>query len=341
MNPLRPGFTRSFVGMVVCGAAAGFLYRAFAEGQPYAIPAVLLLLQGLLFAGARGLVLGAVFNIPVYALLHFPVAPPTAIFGDILVTLVVYLAVVPTFFLIHAFITGKIWGAVISALAIVPNYAILLIAPTLISSAVPFLVQKGPGVHVGASLIFAGFGMAFGYLWGMGALSAGASAHEGPTYYAALSEAEKPRRRPVRELREAVTKALPVVREQIGPMIRPTITTLIVIAVVVGGIFFVATNPIVPVSRAQTFNSGADATAITGDKFLLLVVVTVVILGGLITLAGMMALVVSLINREVNTAKKEQKKPLEIKDTKFARVINFGLDWVRDLLNGIRGVFSR
>ncbi|HRE49350.1 MAG TPA: hypothetical protein PLD47_16620 [Aggregatilineales bacterium] len=336
---LRPGLLRSIIGAAAFGAAFSMVYRAFAQGEYYAIAAAFFLLQGFLFGGLRGMLIGGVFFVPAYFLLHFPIAQQSDPFGNILLTLAVYVGAVPTIYLAHAFVLKKILGVIISAAVIVPGYATLLIAPGFISTAIPLVYQRGPGVSVGASLVFAGFGLAFGYLWGIGAVSAGASAHEGPNYYAAVAELEQPKPRPVRQLREQVTKALPNILAHVQPMIRPIVITLGVITLVTGAIFFVALNPIVPVSRAQTYNTAASATQLTGEKLITFLVFGGVIIGAIVSLAALLAVGISVLNRNVNVAKKEQVVPANIKGTKLARLGNFALDWVRDILNGVTSVF--
>jgi hypothetical protein len=186
--------------------------------------------------------------------------------------------------------------------------------------------------------MFAGLGMAFGFVWGIGATSPGASSHEGPAYAAELSARARPN--PIKELREVALKLGPQAAETLLPLARPLLITLGIVALVILGVVFVATNPIVPVSRVQTNDAAASAVTMTGDKLLLFVVITGVVLGAIATLAVLLALGVNLLNRQVNAAKKEPKAPVEKLPNVF-RLFDFAVSWLADILGGLRRILSR
>jgi hypothetical protein len=329
---MRPGLVRSLLGLVVCGLAGALTYRSIATGATLQIAAVLLLVEGLLLGWGRGFIFGAIFNIAAYVLLHFPVAAPTEPFGNILLTLTVYLGVVPVLYVVLGALLAKGAGALAGALIFAPAYVTFVVA-------FPFPLWAGP--VQGATLIFAGFAAAFGYLWGIGALSPGASAHEGPTYLAAVEAAEKPKARPVLAARQFVIKNLPGVVRFSKPLLQPMGIAVAVIGALTFGTFFIINNPIVRVSRNQTFQDAANASVVTGEKFITYVVFIAVILGGVVSLAIVLSLLVSYANGYVNKAKADKATPLDVKEAWYTRWANFGISWVQDILAGIRQDLSR
>jgi hypothetical protein len=336
MNPVgvlrRPGFVRSIIGMVAYGVGFAFLARAFGQGGYYGMTALLMIAMGLLLLGVRGALLAIVFHIPAHLFLHFPIATPSDPFFNIFLTLSVYLGVVPAPMIVLAYILKRWPGVVFAALAIVPAYATFLVA---------FPFPGGPGVVPGTVAMFAGFGITFGYLWGMGAVARGASSHEGPAAAFSEAEAAKPKTSALVLARESATKLLPYARENLVPMIRPLLTSLGVITLIVGGFIFVAMNPIVRVSRVQTENMAANVNVFTLDKFLTFVIFGGVIIGGVISLAVGLALILNVLNGSVNVAKKEKNTGYDFRKTKIMQVAEFGIGWVVDLLNGLRKGISQ
>jgi hypothetical protein len=326
---LRPGLLRGILGMILCGLAAAFVYSALAAGGIYAITALLMLLMGLLLGGLRGLFSGAVLLAPAYLFLRSPVPPQSAQFGTILLALIVFLGIVPGIIVLEGAILKRLVGAAAAAVLAVPIYITFLVA---------FPPPLGIGPNSGATLMFAGLGMAFGFVWGVGAASPGASSHEGPAYFAELAARAQPN--PIKELRELALKLGPQAAETLLPLVRPLLITLGLVALVMLAVVFVATNPIVPVSRVQTNDAAASAVTMTGDKLLLFVVIIVVVLGAIATLAVLLALGVNLLNRQVNTAKKEPKAPVEKLPNVF-RLFDFAVSWLADILGGLRRILSR
>jgi hypothetical protein len=326
---LRPGLLRGVIGMILCGLAAAFVYSALAAGNIYAMTALIMLLMGLLMGGVRGLFSGAVLLVPAYLFLRSPVPPQSAEFGVILLALIVFLGIVPGIIVLEGLILKRLVGAAAAAVLAVPIYITFLVA---------FPPPPGIGPNSGATLMFAGLGMAFGFVWGVGATSPGASSHEGPAYYAELSAQAQPNR--LKELREMALKLGPQAVAILLPLVRPLLITLGVVTLVILALVFVATNPIVPVSRVQTNDAAASAVTMTGDKLLLFVVITVVVLGAVATLAVLLALGVNLLNRQVNAAKKEPKAPVEKLPDTF-RLLDFAVSWLADILGGLRRLLSR
>jgi len=328
---LRPGFLRGLFGMVVCGAAFAFTYRSIGTGGIYLVAAVAMLVLGLVLGGIQGLFLGMVFTIPAYVLLYFPVPPQSAEFGTLLVALIVYLGLIPGLYVVLGFLLKRVAGAVIGALFAAPAYITFLVAFPL--------ALFSPGATSGGTGVFMAFGMAFGMVWGIGGMSQGASAHEGPTYLAKVNA--PPARKPVREARELATKLIPQAKTIFLPMVRPALTAIGIGVVAVGILFFVASNPIVPVSRQQTYQAVAATNMVTGDKLLLFVVIAVVVLGAVVTLAVGLTLLMNSLGQQVNAAKKEKPEPVETDKIGVLNLANFFVTWILDILNWLRGSVSR
>lgn len=347
---VRPGLTRGFLGLLMGAFGAAFLYRAFAQGEFYTWAALMILIQGALFAGFRGIFLAALFHIPMYVLLNFPIAPPTAPFGEIFLTLNVYLGAVPTIFLIHAFILRKFPGALISAVVIVPGFVTALAAPTLLSSfgailpwplyeIIPSLYAAGPGINIGSSLVFGGFGGFFGFMWGMGAMSRGAFAHEGPTYYAEMAAAQQ-ERFTVRRAVEMARRYIPELISNFGPLVRPLAISFGVTLVITIGIVVFSTNGVINLGRIQTNNAEASTFVITGEKFLLFVVIVGVVIGIVAAFAVGLALLMRYTNREVAIVKNSPNQPVKVTPWPL-RLLDFILTWVADLLAGLVRSFQK
>jgi hypothetical protein len=326
----RPGLLRGIGGMIVMGLAFGLTYHSIGTGGIWMVTALLMLAMGVLLGGWRGLFTAAVFIVPVSLLLYYPIPLPSEQFGVIMLAFAVYLGIIPGIIVALGFVLRKVVGALIAALLIVPGYITFLVA-------FPFPLTAG--ASSGASFMFAAVGMAFGFVWGVGAASPGATAHEGPTYIAAVSA--KPRPNPVRMAREKVIELLPFVRNLILPLIRPLLIALGIAVVISGALLFVATNPIVPVSRRQTFDAAAAAEIVTGEKLLLFIVIAIAILGAVATFAVLMALGINALNKQVNEAKKEKPEPLDTRTVPGSPFAEFLLNWVNDILNVLRRSVTR
>ncbi|MFQ3535639.1 MAG: hypothetical protein SNJ58_07165 [Aggregatilineales bacterium] len=327
---IRPGFARAVIGMIVGGVVIGTAYAAIALGEKYIVALLCMVLFGLFFGGVRGLLFGLLLHVPVHLLLHWPVPPQTADFGTILVALIVYLALVPGGMLTHGFLVKRFIGAGIAAVLVVPAYVTFLVA---------FPLAPGDGIVQGSLLILAGIGGTFGFLWGMGAMAPGASAHEGPAYWAAVEAAQKPRF----GLREAIglaRKVVPPLVETFRPLIQPIAVAVGVTLGLVFLIFMIVTNPIVPVSRLQTANEAASAVAITGDKLIAFIVVTLVVIGAVASLAIGLALLMRYANREVNAAKEMKPEPISNPPWPL-RLADFAITWINDIFRGLRSTFQR
>ncbi len=323
---LRPGLLRGLFGMVVCGAAFAFTYRSLGNGGIFFVTALMSIFLGLFLGGAPGLIVGMAFNIPIYALLYFPVPPQSADFGTLLVALVVYLGIIPGLYVALGFLLKRFIGVLVAALVPAPAYVTFLVA-------FPLALFPSPA-NSGATGVFMAFGMAFGMVWGIGGLSKGASAHEGPTYIAKLNA--PPARKPVREARELATKLIPQALALFVPMIRPILTVVGVGVLLVGALLFVASNPIVPVAKQQTYQVAAATNAVTGDKLLLFVVVAVVILGAVVSLAVGLLLLINFLNQQVNKAKEDKPEPVATEKIKAFNIVNFFITWIGDIMNGLR-----
>lgn len=327
---IRPGFMRAVIGLIVGGVAVGSAYAALALGEKYIVALLCMAIFGLLFGGVRGLLLGLLLHVPVHLLLHWPVPPQTADFGTILVALIVYLALVPGGMLTHGFLIKRFIGAGIVAVLVVPIYVTFLVA---------FPLAPGDGIVQGSLLILSGIGGTFGFLWGMGAIAPGASAHEGPTYWVAVQTAEQPRFG-VREAIATARKVIPPLVETFRPLIQPIAVAVGVTLGLVFIIFMIATNPIVPVSRLQTTNEAASAVAVTGDKLIAFIVIAVVIIGAVASLAIGLALLMRYANREVNTAKEMKPEPIKTPPWPL-RLADFFIAWINDIFRGLRSTFQR
>jgi hypothetical protein len=328
---LRPGFVRGVAGLTIGAAMGAFGYRAFAMGGIYAWAAVFLLVQGFLLSGPKGIALALLFHIPIHVLLHFPVPPQTAEFGTLLVALIVYLAIIPGGYVQMGFLQRGIPGAAFSALLIVPGYVTFLVA---------FPPPLGAGPVVGSLFMFGGFGAAFGFLWGVGAIAPGASAHEGPTYWADV-EASKAPKITVRSTLEFLRRRIPPIVAFVRPLIQPLAVGLGAALIIVVILTLIATNPIVRVSRPQTNDAAASALAVTGDKLLTFGVLAMVTLGGVAGLAFGLALLMRYANNQVALAKKEKNAPIEQPPGLVWRLMRFFVNWVVDILSGIQKTFQR
>jgi hypothetical protein len=199
----------------------------------------------------------------------------------------------------------------------------------------------------GAMFMFGGIGAAAGWILGVGGFSPGASAHEGPvvTY---LEQAQGPKEPGPAQL--LAKNAVQFVKWAV-PLVIPNIRTMGIalgwIAAITAFFLFIGANPIVRVTRTQTFNDAANTSTITGDKFLIFVIVTVVIIGGLVTTAFAISLIMASVSRQVEVAKKMKVSRLPddsplLKLGRYAeRVKDFTLAWVRDMIEGFRGTVVR
>ncbi|MCC7208413.1 MAG: hypothetical protein IT323_13985 [Anaerolineae bacterium] len=330
---LRPGLLRGIVGAVALGLGAAITYRSIALGGIFLVSALALMIMGLLLGGVRGLFLGMVFNIAAYVLLHYPIPPATAEFGTLLLAIALYVGIVPIVFVALGFVLKGVLGAALAAVLVVPAYITFLI---------PFPLGAGAGPVEGTALLFGGFAMTLGFLWGVGFASPGASAHEGPGYTAALVAAERPRPQPVREVVLFAEKQIPFVREHIVPLIRPILIAVGVVALLVGAVMFVAMNPIVPVGSAQTRDTAASALAVTGEKFILFVIIAVVVIGAVVGLALALSLGIRILNRQVVEAKQAAPEPVEPRQFRSAfKFVDFFVRWLQDLVAGVGRLFAR
>jgi hypothetical protein len=199
----------------------------------------------------------------------------------------------------------------------------------------------------GATFMFAGLGAAVGWIVGMGGFSAGASAHEGPLVtYLERADAPKAPGLPqvmAKNAAKFIKWAVPLV----VPNLRPMGIALAWVVGIVAFFMFVSTNPIVRVTRTQTFSDAASTSTMTGDKFLIFVIVAMVIIGGLITMAVALSLIMASVSRQVEVAKKMpvSRLPEDSPFYKMGRYLeklkDFVFAWVRDLLEGFRGTVVR
>jgi hypothetical protein len=194
-----------------------------------------------------------------------------------------------------------------------------------------------PNTLNGAILMFAGFGGAIGWLWGVGSFAPGSGSHEGPV---AHYNAQERGTSALVVARDRTLKAMPHLIESLKPMIKPLLIALGISAAVV--ILFVLAGSVLP-TRIQTSNPDASVAAITGDKTpkaVIFLIVVVVVLGLLAGMAIGIGLLMSWLTREVEVAKKSPNNPPPIQPKLF-RIINFFMAWVNDILEGTRRSIMR
>lgn len=198
---------------------------------------------------------------------------------------------------------------------------------------------------LGSILALAGFGAAFGFVWGVGGWSPGANDHEGPVAYAA----EHPDTSPTvpMTILDRTRKFVGWVTPQIIPLLRPLAIALLVVFVITGAILFIAANPIVPVGRRQTVITNADAALITGDKLIPFLIFAVIVIVSLAGFAFTLAILFSYLNRQVEISHKVETTPLPSQSPlmKMWRGIRgltaFFLEWVADIFEGLSKSVTR
>jgi hypothetical protein len=203
------------------------------------------------------------------------------------------------------------------------------------------------GGSSGATLLFTGVGFALGMLIGLGGFSAGSSAHEGP--YITYLENESKEKEPsfLQIGMQNLIKFINWARPHILSNIRPLLIAIGVIIAITAAIMFVGANPIVRVARTQTYDVNASTASMTGDKFLWFVLVVVIVLGGVVTTAFLLSLVMTSVSRQVEVAKKmkvsrlPEDSPVYGLGRYFERLIEFNLAWARDIVEWIRVTSSR
>jgi hypothetical protein len=322
----HPGGTRAIAGMLLGGFTTAMLYRGLADGGNFSILAIVMLALGFGLGALRGLAAGAVLYAVQYALFRTTSGLPASDTLGTIANAVVALAVIPSLMVLLGLSFKGAWGAVIAALAAAPAFLTVLIF---------FPQPRAAGPNNGATLIFGGLGMAFGALWGIGAFSPGASAHEGPRYYAA----QHVQPNPLIVLAKQAFKAAPGIMANVRPLLRPLMVA-IGIALAITAVIMAAST-LLPITRVQTNNVAASASAVTGDKFIMFVIVSVVILGAVGTLAVLLALGVNALTRQVGEAKKAAAEPVKVEQNKLFRFIGFIVSWVQDILQGTRKSMSR
>ncbi len=322
----RPGFIRSLLGLILGAFTAAMLYRGLSDGGNFTILAIVMLALGFGLGALRGLAAGAVLYAVQYALFRTTSGLPTSDTLGTIANAVVALAVIPSLMVLLGLSFKGAWGAAIAALVAAPAFLTVLIF---------FPQPMAAGPNNGATLIFGGLGMAFGGLWGIGAFSPGASAHEGPRYYAA----QHVQPNPLIVLARQAFKAAPGIIASVRPLLRPLMVA-IGIALAITAVIMAAST-LLPITRVQTNNVAASASAVTGDKFIMFVIVSVVILGAVGTLAVLLALGVNALTRQVGEAKKATAEPVKVEQNKLFRFIDFIVSWVQDILQGTRKSISR
>lgn len=206
---------------------------------------------------------------------------------------------------------------------------------------VPLLIPS-----TGSAMILAGFGGAFGWLWGIGSFGQYSKEHSGMDL--ALAD-ETPTA--VDVVVDGVSKATPDIVQVTRPLLQPL---GVVLGIVVGTLvlFFVlgVLGQAIGFTRIQTDNPAGSAAEIGGNVpiaeqvevpkiaiFGGFVLVSLGLIGGL---AMLLALGMNGLTKEVETAKKEKAQPAT-GNSVFFRLIDFFLGWARDIFEGTNRTVNR
>jgi hypothetical protein len=193
----------------------------------------------------------------------------------------------------------------------------------------------------GSTLMWSGLGGSFGWILGVGAFSPGASAHEGPV--ATWAENAKLSRPPglLAQGRINTVKFFKWAIPLILPNLRPLAIALGVIVVITLIFMLLGTNGIVSLGRLTTQNDAANTAEVTGDKLIIFLIIAAVVIGLLVGTAVGLALLMTSLTRQVEIAKKINRtvlpddSPLLKLGRYFERLLQFGIAWVRDIIDGL------
>jgi hypothetical protein len=229
---------------------------------------------------------------------------------------------------------NNLWGAALGAGAVT-----LLFYAAL--GLLGILRVENPTEVVEATVMISFLAGSFSFIWGVGAVSPGASAHEGPTSYSIVSANEDPGTlgRSVKNQFQFVSNFVKWVVPQVVPLIRPLLITLGIVAIATIAIVLISSNPVVRIARDQTSLVDASATDLSTNKLVTFVILVAIVLGSVAAVGIGLALLMTSVSRqvEVSTKKKQTSIPnnwsIKRIGEGFSRFLTFVLDWVVDMLD--------
>lgn len=199
-------------------------------------------------------------------------------------------------------------------------------------------IDQGLLPGTGATLLFAGFGGMFGWLWGIGSFNPYSHDHGGIP----VNVNGKPGLMQIALQRGR--QAAPGIMQLVRPLIRPLLVAL-VISLLVTAFFIVIGST--PLGRGQVLDPNASATTIAGgvtlpigsgvvvSKTVFFLIIVLLVLGTLGAMAVVLALIFNAVNREVNAAKASPDNPAKTEPLLF-RLIDFFVTWVQEILDGTK-----
>lgn len=213
----------------------------------------------------------------------------------------------------------------------------------------------------GTMAMLTAFPIAFATVWGMGGFARQNMTIEANFESRAHPEAPKTNLGAFDGVKfnEVILKFLgnrlwPVIKPLVGPAVIVTglIAAFITVLLIVG--------QVTPGMRTQTYSSEAAATSILGTadflglqlpKFLVFIITTTFLLGGLVTTALLFALIFNALGAAVKNAKSAAKQPLDLTAKQntdivsksfqwIMRLVKFNIDFVVDIVGYIGGMFG-
>ncbi|MFP4321190.1 MAG: hypothetical protein ACLFTK_01920 [Anaerolineales bacterium] len=202
-----------------------------------------------------------------------------------------------------------------------------------------------------ATLMFAILGGAFGFLWGSGATydfekeehyreqSGGGSEIMKLPYIPANPDAPQPvRNNPAKPFLGALPGLALVSIVLVGTML---------LLGVIPMADFLPTSTQTTNSAAERHEFGETDLNLLGlvafenlDQGTAFIVISLLVIGGIVSLGLGLAVVVWLFNQMAASAQAADPDPEPVKDSLPVKLVDFFLDWVQDILNGIRGMLS-
>jgi hypothetical protein len=218
-----------------------------------------------------------------------------------------------------------------------------------------FLIRALQGLSLdwakaaGATLMWGGLGSAVGWIIGLGAYSPGSSAHEGPVVTHLMLEAT----RTEPNFAQRAWKNIVAFTKWALPSVVPNLQTLGIAlgaaVAVVGIMALIVLNPIVR-PRPTTFQQAADTANVVGEngsKFIVFAIVVLVVLALLIGTAFALSFIIASLSRQVEVAKKTKQSvlpsdsPLLKLGNYLERLLNFVIEWLRDIFSGFGNSITR
>jgi hypothetical protein len=214
----------------------------------------------------------------------------------------------------------------------------------------------------GTMMMLTAFPIAFAAVWGMGGF-----ARQNMTIEANMEARANPQPPPRNigafdgvKFNERIFKFL---GNRIWPIIKPLVGPAVIVSVLVGS--FVAVlliiGQVAPGTRTQTYDVDAAATQIGGTatflgaelpKFVVFLLVAGFLLAGVATNALILALIINALGSAVKNAKAAAKQPLDLTEKGgqknifsqsfqwIMRLVQFNIDFVRDIVGAIGGMFG-